>query len=101
MPPEEGRANPDALALVLRTAIEGELDVLQARSPRRLLRDRYRKYRKMGEYSSHFRVALTQEVAHLQSYVAHKVRRIRRRRRQTKGALPEPGGGGNGEEGEA
>ena len=101
VPPEEGRSNPDALALVLRTAIEDELDVLQARSPRRLLRDRYRKYRKMGEYSSHFRVALTQEVAHLQSYVANRVRRIRRRRRPSRAALPAPDNGGEESEGGA
>ena len=94
VPPEEGRANPDALALALRTAIEGELDALKARSPKRLLRDRYRKYRKMGEYSSHFRVALTHEVVHLQSYVANRVRRIRRRRRPSRAALPAPGSGG-------
>ena len=94
------RHNPDELALLLRTAIENELDGLSGRSPRRLLRDRYRKYRKMGEYSSHFRVALAQEAAQLQSYVAHRVRRIRRRRRRAKGELPAPAEGG-GEEGGA
>ena len=36
----------------------------------------------MGEYSSHFRVAFTQEVSHLQGYVAQGVRLIRRRRRR-------------------
>lgn len=100
VPPEGGRTDPDALALALRTAIEAELDVLQERSPRRLLRDRYRKYRKMGEYSSHFRVALAREVTHLQSYVASRVRRIRRRKRPTRPALPAPAPDGNGEVGE-
>ena len=93
-PADGNRANPDETALALRTAIEKELDALAGRSPRRLLRDRYRKYRKMGEYSSHFRVALTHEAAQLQSYVAHRVRRIRRRRRRARAALPAPGGSG-------
>ena len=59
-----------------------ELTVLTARSTKRVLRDRYRKFRKMGEYSSHFRVAFTQEVAHLQGYVTQGVRLIRRRQRR-------------------
>ncbi|MDE2860084.1 MAG: acetyl-CoA carboxylase carboxyltransferase subunit alpha/beta [Chloroflexota bacterium] len=99
-PPEGSRANPDALALLLRESIERELDALPARSSKRLLRDRFRKYRKMGEYSSHFRVAVTHEIAHLQSYVAHRVRRIRRRRRRARGALPAPESGGGEETGD-
>ena len=80
-PSEGAHRNPSEAALRLKTALEGELTVLKARSTKRVLRDRYRKFRKMGEYSSHFRVAFTQEVAHLQGYVAQGVRLIRRRPR--------------------
>jgi len=52
------------------------------RSTKRIIKDRYRKFRKMGEYSSHFRIAFTQEVVTLQGYVARGVRRIRRTRRK-------------------
>ena len=93
-PPEGGHVNPTALGVLLRDALEKELGLLSARSSKRLLRDRYRKFRKMGEYSSHFRVALTQEAAHLQSYVAHRVRRIRRRGRRGQRSLPAAGDGG-------
>jgi acetyl-CoA carboxylase carboxyl transferase alpha subunit len=79
-PPEGAHRNPEEAARRLKTAIEEELTALMAHSTRRVLRDRYRKFRKMGEYSSHFRVAFTQEVSHLQGYVAQGVRLIRRRR---------------------
>jgi acetyl-CoA carboxylase carboxyl transferase alpha subunit len=81
-PLEGAHRNPGEAALRLKNALEEELTVLMAHSTRRILRDRYKKFRKMGEYSSHFRVALTKEVSSLQSYMAHRVRRIRRRRRQ-------------------
>jgi acetyl-CoA carboxylase alpha subunit len=84
-PSEGAHRNPSEAALRLKTALEEELTVLKARSTKRVLRDRYRKFRKMGEYSSHFRVAFTQEVSQLQGYVAQGVRLIRRRPR-TKGS---------------
>ena len=79
-PSEGAHRNPGEAALRLRTALEEELTILKARSIKRVLRDRYRKFRKMGEYSSHLRVAFTQEVGTLQGYVAQGVRLIRRRR---------------------
>ena len=39
------------------------------------LQRRYKKFRKMGEYSSHFRAAVTREVATLQGRMKHIVRR--------------------------
>jgi acetyl-CoA carboxylase carboxyl transferase alpha subunit len=83
--------NPEEAALRLKSALEEELAVLKGRSTRRILRDRYRKFRNMGEYSSHFRVAFAQEVSHLQGYVAQKVRRIRRRRPKKDSPLLEEG----------
>ena len=65
------------------------MTALMARSTRRILRDRYRKFRKMGEYSSHFRVALSREASTLQGYMAQGVRLIRRRPR--KSAAPAEG----------
>ena len=90
-PPEGAHVNPDETALRLKAALEAEMALLTARSTKRLLRDRYRKFRKMGEYSSHFRVALAQEVSHLQRSVAHGVRRIRRSRRRRSSPGPEQG----------
>ena len=90
-PPEGAHVNPDETAQRLKAALEAEMAALTARSTKRLLRDRYRKFRKMGEYSSHFRVALAQEVSHLQRSVAHGVRRIRRSRRRRSSPGPEQG----------
>lgn len=80
-PPEGAHRNPSEAALRLKIALESELLLIKARSTRRILKDRYKKFRKMGEYSSHFRVAVTKEVAVLQRYVSQGVRLIRRRRR--------------------
>ena len=55
-----------------------ELSALQAGSRKRLLRSRYKKFRKMGEYSSHFRTAITREVNSLRGIVSTRVRRMRR-----------------------
>ena len=90
-PPEGAHVNPNETALRLKAALEAEMAALTACSTKRLLRDRYRKFRKMGEYSSHFRVALAQEVSHLQRSVAHGVRRIRRSRRRRSSPGPEQG----------
>ena len=90
-PSEGAHRNPSEAALRLKSALEEELTTLVAHSTKRLLRDRYRKFRKMGEYSSHFRVSLTKEVSSLQSYVAHRVRRIRRRQRQKSDSQLEEG----------
>lgn len=88
-PSEGAHRNPAEAALRLKIALEEELTVLKARSTKRILKDRYRKFRKMGEYSSHFRVAFTQEVAHLQGYMAQGVRLIRRTRRRKDSTQPE------------
>ena len=85
-PPEGAHINPNDAAARLKAALEEEMTALTARSTKRILRDRHRKFRKMGEYSSHFRVALSREASTLQGYVAQGVRLIRRR--------PRRGGGG-------
>jgi acetyl-CoA carboxylase carboxyl transferase subunit beta len=74
--------NPGESALRLKNVLEEEMTTLRDLSTKRLLRDRHKKFRNMGEYSSYFRLALAKEVSSLQSYVSHRVRLIRRRRRQ-------------------
>ncbi len=78
-PPEGAHANPDVAARQLRRTLLEEIADLQAKPPKRRLRDRYRKFRKMGEYNSHFRAAITREVDALQGFVATGVRRVARR----------------------
>ena len=78
-PPGGAHTNPDDAARQLRRMLLRELAELQAMSERRMLRERYKKFRKIGEYSSHFRAAITREVNALQGFVATGVKRIARR----------------------
>jgi acetyl-CoA carboxylase carboxyl transferase subunit alpha len=45
------------------------LSTLQKQSMRRLLRLRYKKFRNIGEYSSHFRLAVKKEVTNFKEYI--------------------------------
>ena len=72
--------NPDESARQLSRALLQELAEIQRMSRRRLVSERYKKFRKMGEYSSHFRAAITREVDALQGAVVTGVKRIARRR---------------------
>ena len=78
-PPGGAHKNPAEAARQLRRALLQELADLQSMSARRMLKSRYKKFRKMGEYSSHFRSAITREVNALQGFVATGVRRVARR----------------------
>ena len=80
-PPDGAHTNPDEAARQLRRTLLQELAQLQTMSKRRMLSNRYKKFRKMGEYSSHFRAAITREVNSLQGLMATGVRRITRRHR--------------------
>ncbi len=71
-------ANPQEAARHLRRVLLQELSELQTGSRKRLLQSRYKKFRNMGEYSSHFRTAITREVNALRGIVSTGVRRIRR-----------------------
>ena len=79
-PPGGAHTNPDEAARQLRRVLLQELAALQSMSKRRLLGERYKKFRKMGEYSSHFRAAITREMNALQGRLSTSVRRIARRR---------------------
>ena len=78
-PPDGAHTNPDEAARQLRRVLVEELADLQSKSQRRRLRSRYKKFRKMGEYSSHFRAAIRREVDALQGFVTTGVKRVARR----------------------
>ena len=79
-PPGGAHTNADEAARQLRRAVLRELAELQGMSQRRITKDRYKKFRKMGEYSSRFRSAIRREVNALQGFVSTGVKRIARRR---------------------
>lgn len=81
-PPGGAHNNKDESARELRRVLLRELSVLQKKSPRRLLSERYKKFRKMGEYSSYFRLAIDREVKSLQGRVATGVLRIAKRNKK-------------------
>ena len=73
--PEDGaHRNPNEAARQLQRLLLQELAELQAQPLKRLLRERSRKFRRMGEYTSHFRVAMSREVELLQGLVVQGMR---------------------------
>ena len=78
-PPGGAHADHDEAARQLRRVLLQELSELQSKSVRAMLRDRYKKFRNMGEYSSYFRAAINREASALQGFVSSGVRRIARR----------------------
>ena len=89
-PPGGAHANPGEAARQLRRALIQALAELQSMSGRKLLSDRYKKYRNIGRYGSHYRAAIRREVDALQGLVATGVKRIARRRGPaTEEVLPE------------
>ena len=71
--------NPDEAARNLRRVLLRELSDLQSGSQKRRVREKYKKFRNMGEYSSYFRTAITREVDALQGFVSAKMRNLSRR----------------------
>ena len=71
--------NPDAAARQLRRVLLQELSELQSMSPRRLMNHRYKKFRKMGEYGSHFKTLITREISSLQGLVSIGVKSLSKR----------------------
>ena len=82
-PPGGAHLNPDEAARHLRRALLQELAELQSMKKSRIMSERHKKFRKMGEYSSHFRSAITREVSALQGLVSTGVSRIARRSPRT------------------
>ena len=88
-PPGGAHTDPDEAARQLRRVLLQELSELQAKHSRNLLKDRYKKFRNMGEYSSHFRAAINREASALQGFVSTGVRRIARRQPDEQGEPPQ------------
>jgi len=79
--PEGGaHADPDEAARLLKTFLIGELLEAQQSSTKKLVKERYKKFRRMGEYSSYFAAAISREVAQLQRLVQRGLQEIRQRR---------------------
>ena len=91
VPEPQGGAhtNPDDAARQLRRSLIQEIAELQSISKRRLAKERYKKFRNMGEYSSRFRAGITREVNALQGLIGGGVRRITRRRSANVDELPD------------
>ena len=71
--------DPGEAARQLRRMIVSELVSLQSRGSKKMQKDRYKKYRNIGEYSSYFSAALTRDVNALQNLFAACARWITRR----------------------
>jgi acetyl-CoA carboxylase carboxyl transferase subunit alpha len=88
-PPGGAHADPPEAARQLRRMIVSELVNLQSQSSKKILKNRYKKYRNIGEYSSYFSAALTREVNALQNLFASGARWITRRNSNPTDHLPE------------
>lgn len=78
--PEEGaHADPDSAAFEIKNMLLQELVSLQSLSLARLLKARYEKYRKVGQYNTYYKAAVSREVAHLQGYLQRGWEQLRDR----------------------
>ena len=80
-PPNGAHSDSDEAARLLHRAIVSELSDLHSMSQKKRDRERYKKYRSMGEYSSRIRVKIAKEVNSLQNMVRAGWERLPRRRR--------------------
>ncbi|PKB59852.1 MAG: hypothetical protein BZY65_02775, partial [SAR202 cluster bacterium Ae2-Chloro-G2] len=78
-PEPDGGAHTDhhETARLLKRGILQELVMLQDISKKRRLKNRYKKFRNIGEYSSHFGSAISREVSILRGTVSRRVKEIR------------------------
>ena len=81
VPEPEGGAHrdPDYAAVLLLDAIVESLDELHDISPERLVRERYRKFRRMGQTNTYFRELVAQEVAELSGLIGRTLGGLRER----------------------
>lgn len=79
VPEPEGsaHADPDGAAWQVKNVLLQELLTLQTQSLPKLLKARYEKFRRVGQFNSHFKAAVGQEVSHLQSYLSHGWEQLR------------------------
>jgi acetyl-CoA carboxylase alpha subunit len=79
--PDDGaHADPAAAARHLERALLHNLSLLEQQKIKQLLKDRYKKFRRMGEYSSRFKALMVKEAELLSGYLADRVRRVRHRK---------------------
>ena len=81
VPEPEGGAhlNPEFAAALLRDMVLRELSRIIERSPEKLVRDRYRKFRRMGQHNTHFREVVTREAGEFGDFVGRGFDRLRGR----------------------
>jgi acetyl-CoA carboxylase carboxyl transferase subunit beta len=84
--PEGGaHADHDEAARLLKNAIVRELLETQQLPLAKLVRNRYKKFRRIGEYSSYFRAAISKEVSDVQELLQRGVSKLRQRLSTTEG----------------
>ncbi|MFN3337866.1 MAG: acetyl-CoA carboxylase carboxyl transferase subunit beta, partial [Thermomicrobium sp.] len=71
--------DPDYAAVLVLDAIVEALDELHDISPERLVRERYRKFRRMGQTNTYFRELVAQEVAELSGLIGRTLGGLRER----------------------
>ena len=84
-PTDGAHNNPDEAAMQLRKAILQEMASLQSKSKRRLVTERLKRFRGMGNYGSRFKTAITREVNTLQSLMSNRVRNMAKKNKLDKG----------------
>jgi acetyl-CoA carboxylase carboxyl transferase subunit beta len=79
VPEPEGGAHrdPEEAARQLKIFLVRELLEIQRLSLSKLLKARYKKFRRMGEYSSYYRTAISREVSQLQDYLQRGAEELR------------------------
>ena len=87
-------SDPDEAARLLERAIVRELALLQAMPAKRRLRQRYEKYRNMGEYSSRVRATVTREFSAVRDMARAGMSKLGGIARRKRG--DEDGGAGDG-----
>lgn len=81
VPEPEGGAHqdPEFAAALLRDMLLRELSGIAERSPEKLVKDRYRKFRRMGQHNTHFREVMAREAGEFGDMVGRGFDRLRGR----------------------
>jgi acyl-CoA carboxylase subunit beta len=79
VPEPEGGAhqNPEFAAALLRDSLLREMSEIIDKSPEKLVRDRYRKFRRMGQHNTHFREIVSREAGEFGQLVGRGLGKIR------------------------
>lgn len=89
-PPGGAHLNPQKSAQLLEKVLVRTLAQIQTVPITKLLRQRYKKFRKMGEYTSYFRATLAREIDTLQSYVIEQVKSTRTQNQPIESSIEQP-----------